>query len=160
MDTKNRTHTITWHSSDFLGGHICAGRSQAATEASEADWEGRLKSAVDSAEQWNAFADKLTAERAEVDAELATTRADVQARLGDGRVGVRVFQAEVTAEGAEVDAELAAARADVQSRLGYACIHRHGVFLELPLLASWPLRARASMQLCAAHAGVAEDTHT
>ena len=50
-------------------------------ETSEADWEGRLKGAVDSAEQWNAFADKLAAERTEVDAELAAARADAQARL-------------------------------------------------------------------------------
>jgi len=56
------------------------GPAQAAVESSEADWEGRLQSAVDSAEQWKAFADKLAAERGALDAELAGARADAQAR--------------------------------------------------------------------------------
>jgi hypothetical protein len=59
--------------------------AQAAVESSEADWEGRLKSAVDSAEQWNAFADKLAAERGALDAELAGAREDAQARAPSPR---------------------------------------------------------------------------
>ena len=54
---------------------------QTSTEASEADWEGRLNSAVESAEQWKSFADKLAAERAQLDAELATARAEAQAKF-------------------------------------------------------------------------------
>ena len=56
------------------------GPAQAAVESSEADWEGRLQGAVDSAEQWKAFADKLAAERGALDAELAVARTDAQAR--------------------------------------------------------------------------------
>jgi hypothetical protein len=47
---------------------------------SDADWEMRLQEAVDSAEQWKAFAEKLGKEKGEMDAQL--TRLQVQEEVG------------------------------------------------------------------------------
>jgi len=49
---------------------------------SDADWEMRLQEAVDSAEQWKAFAEKLGKEKGEIDAHLS--RLQVQAQVGVG----------------------------------------------------------------------------
>lgn len=47
---------------------------------SDADWEMRLQEAVDSAEQWKAFAEKLGKEKSKIDAQL--TILQVQAEVG------------------------------------------------------------------------------
>lgn len=41
--------------------------------ASDADWEGRMKDAVSSAEQWKEFAEKLGAEKESLQSTLAST---------------------------------------------------------------------------------------
>ena len=52
---------------------------------SDADWEMRLQEAVDSAEQWKAFAEKLGKEKGEIDAQLS--RLQIQTEVGVGFFG-------------------------------------------------------------------------
>ncbi len=47
-------------------------------EGSDAEWDARHQEAVDSAEQWKAFADKLGKEKEEQQQQLATASADLQ----------------------------------------------------------------------------------
>ena len=46
--------------------------------ASDADWELRLQEAVDSAEQWKAFAEKLGREKGELDSQALELQERVQ----------------------------------------------------------------------------------
>lgn len=46
--------------------------------ASDADWEGRMKEAVSSAEQWKEFAEKLGADKDATEAALSAARASLQ----------------------------------------------------------------------------------
>jgi hypothetical protein len=49
-------------------------------EASDADWESRLNEAVNSAQKWTEFAQRLEAEKAEAESQLSSTLSHVQAR--------------------------------------------------------------------------------
>lgn len=57
--------------------------AQAARERveSDADWESRLQEAVDSAEQWKEFAEKLGKERSSLQAQLADLQGRFEVRL-------------------------------------------------------------------------------
>ena len=46
--------------------------------ASDADWEGRMKDAVSSAEQWKDFAEKLGAEKDAVNAVLTASQSSLE----------------------------------------------------------------------------------
>ena len=61
-----------------MQGELAAKAAELATAqeqhaASDADWEGRLKDAVSSAEQWKEFAEKLGAEKEALQSTLAST---------------------------------------------------------------------------------------
>ena len=47
-------------------------------DASDSDWEQRLKEAVDSAEQWKAFAEKLGNEKEKLCAEIGDVEGELQ----------------------------------------------------------------------------------
>lgn len=47
-------------------------------QASDADWEARMKEAVSSAEQWKEFAEKLGADKDATEATLAAAQASLQ----------------------------------------------------------------------------------
>lgn len=49
-------------------------------EASSSDWESRLQEAVDSAEQWKAFAEKLGGEKGNLDSEVVKVREQLQVK--------------------------------------------------------------------------------
>jgi len=50
-------------------------------ESSDAEWDARHQEAVDSAEQWKAFADKLTKEKEEQQQQLASASSELQVEL-------------------------------------------------------------------------------
>ena len=50
-------------------------------ESSDAEWDARHQEAVDSAEQWKAFADKLTKEKEEQQEQLTSASAELQVEL-------------------------------------------------------------------------------
>ncbi len=52
--------------------------AQEKAQASDADWEGRMKEAVSSAEQWKEFAEKLGADKDAAEAALASAQASLQ----------------------------------------------------------------------------------
>ena len=47
-------------------------------DASDSDWEQRLKEAVDSAEQWKAFAEKLGSEKDSLSAQIGDLETQLQ----------------------------------------------------------------------------------
>ena len=47
-------------------------------ESNDAEWDARHQEAVDSAEQWKEFADKLSKEKEEQQQQLASASADLQ----------------------------------------------------------------------------------
>ena len=54
------------------------GTSRQERESGDAEWDARHQEAVDSAEQWKAFADKLAKEKEEQQQLLATASTDLQ----------------------------------------------------------------------------------
>jgi hypothetical protein len=53
-------------------------KTQEEQQASEADWEARMKEAVTSAEQWKEFAEKLGADKEATEAALAEAQTNLQ----------------------------------------------------------------------------------
>lgn len=49
-------------------------------ESNDAEWDARHQEAVDSAEQWKEFADKLSKEKEEQQQQLSAATADVQVK--------------------------------------------------------------------------------
>ena len=71
------------HMSGFLQASLASSEAklvalQQEMDASDADWERRLKEAVDSAEQWKAFAEKLGSEKAELQPLVADLEQQLQ----------------------------------------------------------------------------------
>ena len=70
--------TVTGCNSAALPLQEALDSSRQERESSDAEWDARHQEAVDSAEQWKAFADKLTKEKEEQQQQLASASSDLQ----------------------------------------------------------------------------------
>lgn len=59
-------------------------------ESNDAEWDARHQEAVDSAEQWKEFADKLSKEKEEQQQQLASASADLQVSTTTGAFVLRL----------------------------------------------------------------------